>query len=83
MGWKEGLTTFVCASVCGAIGVGTVVAGGVMFAPCGLAVFVVVEGTYAITAAGVGAMAAAGAAGAGVGAQVGGAINGYVERTKK
>ena len=82
MGWKEELTTFVCASVCGAIGVGTVVAGGVMFAPCGLAVFVVVEGAYAVTAAGVGAMATAGLAGATVGAQVGGAINGYVERTK-
>ena len=82
MGWKEGLTTFVCASVCGAIGVGAVVAGGVMFATCGLAVFVVVEGAYAVTAAGVGAMATAGLAGATVGAQVGGAINGYAERTK-
>ena len=82
MGWKEGLTKFVCASVCGAIGVGTVVAGGVMFAPCGLAVFVVVEGTYAVTAAGVGAMATAGLTGATAGAQVGGAINGYAERTK-
>ena len=82
MGWQEGLTTFVCASVCGAIGVGAVVAGGVLFAPCGLAVFVVVEGTYAVTAAGVTAMAAAGAAGAGVGAQIGGAVNGHVDRTR-
>ena len=74
MGGQEALTVFVCATACAAVGVAVVVTVGLLFAPCGLAVFSVVEGVTTITIAGRAAILIVIAVGAGVGAQIGNAV---------
>ena len=74
MGWQEELTVFGCATACVAVEVAVVVSVGLLFAPCGLAVFKVVEGVTTVTLAGRAAMLIVSAAGAGVGAQIGNAV---------
>ena len=74
MGCYGAWTVARCAVVFAGIGVAVVLSAG-MAAPCGLAMFAVVEGTTTLTAAGCGAVAAGGCAGAGVGAHFGNAIN--------
>ena len=75
MGWQEELTVFGCATACAAVGVAVVVSVGLLFAPCGLAVFKVVEGVTTVTVAGRAAVLIISAAGAGVGAQIGDAVS--------
>ena len=75
MGGQEALTVFVCATACAVIGVAVVVSVGLLFAPCGFAVFSVVEGVTTITIAGRAAILIVSAAGAGVGAQIGDAVS--------
>ena len=47
MGWQEELTVFGFATACVAVEVAVVVSVGLLFAPCGLAVFTAVEGVRA------------------------------------
>ena len=74
MGCYEAWTVASCAVVFAGIGVAVVLSAG-LAAPCGLAMFAVVEGTTTLTAAGCTAVAAGGCAGAGVGAHFGNAVN--------
>ena len=75
MGMQEPLTVFGCATAFAAVGAAVVVSVGLLFAPCGLAVFKVVEGVTTVTVAGRAAMLIVSAAGAGVGAQIGNAVS--------
>ena len=75
MGMQESLTVFGCATAFAAVGAAVVVSVGLLFAPCGLAVFKVVEGVTTVTVAGRAAMLIVSAAGAGVGAQIGNAVS--------
>ena len=49
MGMQESLTVFGCATAFAAVGAAVVVSVGLLFAPCGLAVFKVVEGVTTAT----------------------------------
>ena len=75
MGMQESLTVFGCATAFAAVGAAVVVSVGLLFAPCGLAVFKVVEGVTTVTIAGRAALLIVSAAGAGVGAQIGNAVS--------
>ena len=75
MGMQESLTVFGCATAFAAVGAAVVVSVGLLFAPCGLAVFKVVEGVTTVTVAGRAAVLIVSAAGAGVGAQIGDAVS--------
>ena len=83
MGWGDAFTVLACAVTGAAVGVAVVVSGGLLFAPCGIAVFTVVDGATAITGAGLTAMAGAGAAGTALGAGVGNALNQQTSNIKR
>ena len=83
MGWGEAFTVLACAVTGAAVGVAVVVSGGLLFAPCGLAVFTAVEGATTITGVGLTAMAAAGSAGGAAGAQFGNALTQKTSNIKK